>query len=125
MDASSSSPLAGNVSIEKIQTMLKAKDDTSRFVGLAMLKSVLDNSEELRGDENTAATLWESIPSKFLDRLIRTGSRQDSSKKETHDILDLAVSVIHTFSILLPESKTKHGRMVDRIPQLVACLLQW
>lgn len=123
MDASSSGPLAGNVSIEKIQTLLKAKDDTSRFVGLAMLKSVLDNSEALRGDENAVATLWESIPSKFLDRLIRTGSRQDSSKKETHDMLDLAVSVLHIFSTLLPDSRRKDGRMVDRIPQLLACLL--
>ncbi|KAK0623118.1 Neurochondrin-domain-containing protein [Immersiella caudata] len=123
MDTSASSTQIEGVSIEKIETLLKAKDDSSRFVGLALLKSVLDNSEELRSNEDAVVRLWESIPSKFLDRLIRTGTRKDSSKKGSHDMLDLAVYVIHTFCALLPERKLKEGRVVDRIPQLVACLL--
>jgi len=125
MDSSSTSNPSENVSIEKIQSLLKTKDDTSRFVGLALLKSVLDNSQELRGNEDVVVTLWKSIPSKFLDRLIRTGSREDSSRKENYDMLDMAVSVLHTFSSMLPESVRRDGRMVDRIPQLVACLLHW
>ena len=112
-------PSEQDASIAKIQTLLKAKDDTSRFVGLALLKSVLDNSQSVREDENFIVTLWESIPSKFLDRLIRTGSRRDMS------MLDLAVSVLHIFSSLLPETARKGDRLVGRIPQLVSCLLQW
>lgn len=112
-------------SIQKIQTLLSAKDDTSRFVGLALLKSVLDNSQELRENKDTVTALWESISPNFLDRLIRTGSRSDSTRKDGSDMLDLAVSVLHTFVALLPEEKRQDGRITNRIPQLVACLLHW
>jgi hypothetical protein len=115
-------------SIQKIQELLAAKDDTSRFVGLALLKSVLDNTPELRNDEEAIVSLWESIPAKFLDRLIKTGSKQksaDTRRKASNDMLDLAVSVLHTFAALLPETAKKSPKLVDRIPQLVACLLQW
>ncbi|KAK3296154.1 Neurochondrin-domain-containing protein [Chaetomium fimeti] len=115
-------------SIQKIQELLGAKDDTSRFVGLALLKSVLDNTAELRNDEEAIVSLWESIPPKFLDRLIKTGSKQtpssDTRRKDSNDMLDLAVSVLHTFASLLPETAKNGPKLVDRIPQLVACLLQ-
>lgn len=110
-------------SLQKIQTLLSAKDDTSRFVGLALLKSVLDNTPELRANEDGIASLWNSIPRKFLDRLIRTGSKQQA--KGTNDMLDLAVSVLHTFTVLLPEKSKQESKLVNRIPQLVACLLYW
>ncbi|KAK5652504.1 hypothetical protein OQA88_10409 [Cercophora sp. LCS_1] len=118
-----SSPAEQANSVPKIQALLSAKDDTSRFVGLALLKSVLDNSREIRENEETVTTLWESISPKFLDRLIRTGSRNDSARKNGNDMLDLAISVLHTFAALLPEEKKEDGRMINRIPQLVACLL--
>ncbi|KAK4650731.1 hypothetical protein QC762_710140 [Podospora pseudocomata] len=108
-------------SLKKIQTLLSAKDDTSRFVGLALLKSVLDNTPELRANEDGIASLWNSIPRKFLDRLIRTGSKQQA--KGTNDMLDLAVSVLHTFTVLLPEKSKQESKLINRIPQLVACLL--
>lgn len=114
--------------IQKIQTLLRAKDDTSRFVGLALLKSVLDNTPELRNDEEAIVSLWESIPPKFIERLIRTGSKQkapDSSRKNSSDMLDLAISVLHTFATLLPENARQSPKLLDRIPQLVACLLYW
>ncbi len=120
-------------SVPKIQALLGAKDDTSRFVGLALLKSVLDNTPEVRDNEENIVALWESIPPKFLDRLIRTGSKQtpssapdaSSPRKNSNDMLDLAVSVLHTFAALLPEKARQNPRLLDRIPQLVACLLQW
>lgn len=123
-------------SVDKIQTLLRAKDDTSRFVGLALLKSVLDNTPELRSNEEAIVSLWESIPPKFLERLIRTGSKQktggDSSMSDAphkdakpNDMLDLAVSVLHTFAALLPENARQSPKLLDRIPQLVACLLHW
>lgn len=116
-------------SVQKIQTLLGAKDDTSRFVGLALLKSVLDNTPELRSNEEAIVGLWESIPPKFLDRLIRTGSKQTPSgapsRKDSNDMLDLAVSVLHTFAVLLPDNARQNYRLLGRIPQLVACLLHW
>lgn len=116
--------------IQNAQTLLRAKDDTSRFVGLALLKSVLDNSEELRNNQEAVRGLWKSVPSKFLDRLIKTGSRQQSQSegggnKNARDMLDLAVAIIHTFAALVPEENKRDSRFTERIPHLVACLLNW
>ncbi|RSM04679.1 hypothetical protein CEP52_006652 [Fusarium oligoseptatum] len=107
--------------IAKIKTLLKAKDDTQRFVGLALLKSVLDGSEELRQDEETVHSLWSSLSPKFLDRLLRTGSKP--SNKNAKEMLDLVVSVLHIFSILLPEQAKSDARFIDRTPLLVAAIL--
>ncbi|OLN81786.1 Uncharacterized protein C16C4.02c [Colletotrichum chlorophyti] len=111
-------------SLAQIQAMLKAKDDTSRFVGLALLRSLLDNSEGLRDDVETVSGLWTSISPKFIDRLIRTGSASSSAQKDTKDMLDLAVSVVHTFASLLPEQGKRDKRLVGRLPLLVSGLLQ-
>lgn len=107
--------------IAKIKTLLKAKDDTQRFVGLALLKSVLDGSEELRQDEKTVHSLWSSLSPKFLDRLLRTGSKP--SNKNAKEMLDLVVSVLHIFSILLPDQAKSDSRFIDRSPLLVAAIL--
>ena len=120
-----SEPLAElSSSVQKIETLLKTKDDTSRFVGLALLKSVLDNSKALRDDQDLILRLWESIPPKFIDRLLRTGQQgQSSSRKNAKDMLDLAVSVLHTFTALVPVEK-RDDKFVGRIPRLVASLVQ-
>lgn len=110
-----------NASIAQVQTLLKAKDDTQRFVGLALLKSVLDNTPNLREDEHVIETLWSSTSAKFLDRLLRTGSKP--SGKDTKEMLTLAVSVLHTFAALLPESAVADRKFTDRIPALVGAIL--
>lgn len=117
-------------SVQKVQTLLSAKDDTSRFVGLALLKSVLDNTPELRNDEQAISALWASIPPKFLARLIKSGIGQqkqqsDESQKGSNDMLDLSVAVLHTFAALLPEDAKQDPKLIDRIPQLVTCLVHW
>lgn len=109
------------VTVQKIQELLKTKNDTSRFVGLALLKSVLDNSQQLREDESTITGLWQSVSPKFLDRLLRSGARQSS--KDAKDMIDIAVAVLHTFSTLLPESVRTQSSIVDRIPALVSVVL--
>ncbi|KAK0385817.1 hypothetical protein NLU13_6994 [Sarocladium strictum] len=109
-------------SLEKIKTLLKAKDDTQRFVGLALLKSVLDNTSSLREEHNGAIQeLWASIPVKFLDRLLRTGS--NPSNPNAKDMLDLSISVLHTFAALLPDEARSRARMTERIPLLVSSAL--
>ncbi len=111
-------------SIQKIQTLLKTKDDTSRFVGLALLKSVLDNSETLRNDESLILSLWGSIPPKFIDRLLKTGQQgEGASRKNAKDMLDLAVTVLHTFTALVPVQR-QDEKFVGRIPRLVSSLVQ-
>lgn len=107
--------------IAKIQTLLQAQDDTQRFVGLALLKSVLDNSPELQTNHEVLQRLWDSLPAKFIDRLLRTGS--NPSKKDSKEMLDLAVSVLHTFVALLPEEAWSQPKFTDRIPRLVGAVL--
>ncbi|KLO88409.1 uncharacterized protein LW93_5581 [Fusarium fujikuroi] len=107
--------------VNKIQSLLKAKDDTQRFVGLALLKSLLDSSEQLRQDEKTVQGLWSSLSPKFLDRLLRTGSKP--STQNSKEMLDLAVSILYIFSILLPDQAKSDAKFIDRIPLLVNAVL--
>lgn len=114
-----------SISLEQIQALLKTKDDTARFTGLALLKSVLDNSQEIRENEETIVQLWSSISPKFLDRLIRTGTKNRSeSGKDTKEMLSLAVSVIHTFTSLLSDQSKREERLVSRIPPLMNAILK-
>ncbi|KAI8958796.1 DUF1941-domain-containing protein [Daldinia sp. FL1419] len=110
-------------SIEKIQQLLKAKDDTSRFVGLALLKSVLDNSPELQSEKEVIISLWDSISPKFIDRLLRTGSHSSSEQKNSKDMLDLAIAVVHTFAVLLPDDAKQDAKLLGRIPRLAKAVL--
>lgn len=116
--------IANTASVEKIVQLLKAKDDTSRFVGLALLKSTLDTSEELRGDEAAVTALWASISPRFLDRLLRTGSKPGTKQTDAKEMLDLAAHVIYTFTILLPDAQKSDSNLLGRVPLLVNAILQ-
>lgn len=119
--APASSAQQDEASIARIQTLLQSQDDTQRFVGLALLKSVLDNSPEIRQNHEALQALWDSIPAKFLDRLLRTGS--NPSRPESREMLDLAVSVLHTFVALLPAEAISQPKFTERIPRLVNAAL--
>ncbi len=108
---------------EKMQGLLKAKDDTSRFVGLALLKAVLDNGQLVQ-DPQRLRILWEALSPKFLDRLLRAHQSEKVSKADSKDMVDLAVAVLHTFSILLPEESRKEVRLTGRTAPLVKALVQ-
>ncbi|KEY69418.1 hypothetical protein S7711_05732 [Stachybotrys chartarum IBT 7711] len=109
-------------SVDRIKALLEAKDDTQRFVGLALLKTVLDNSQDLRQDIPALQALWHSLSPKFLDRLLMTGP--SPSNQNARDMLDLAVSVLHTFANLLPDQDRDQPKFIERLPKLVAAVLQ-
>ena len=110
--------------LEQIKGLLKAKDDTSRFVGLALLKSVLDTQAQLREDVALVSSLWESISPKFLARLLRSSKNEKTTNDEARNMVDIAVGVLHIFAILLPEESREDRRFVERIGGLVNCLLE-
>lgn len=115
---------APSLSLSQIQTLLKAKDDTSRFTGLALLKSVLDNSQDIRQDGETVVQLWSSISPRFLDRLIKTGAKSRlESGKNGREMLSLAVSVIHAFANLLPDGTIREESFVGRVAPLMGAIL--
>jgi hypothetical protein len=107
---------------QKIQDLLKARDDTSRFVGLALLKTVLDNGQLLE-DSERLRVLWESLSPKFLDRLLRAQQNEKVNEVEARNMVDLAVAILHTFTILLPEDSKKEKRLTGRTAPLVKALL--
>jgi hypothetical protein len=110
--------------LEHIRGLLSANDDTSRFVGLALLKSVLDNQPLLRENVSQVTALWEAISPKFLDRLLRAGQNQKVTKEETRNMVDIAVAVLHTFTSLLPAEIRDTKRLVGRSSALVHALVE-
>lgn len=112
-----------SATFEKMQDLLKAKDDTSRFVGLALLKTVLDNGQLVQNSQRLRI-LWEALSPKFLDRLLRAHQNEKISNADSKDMVDLAVAVLHTFSILLPEESRKDKRLTGRTAPLVKALIQ-
>ncbi|KAH8591749.1 Neurochondrin-domain-containing protein [Bisporella sp. PMI_857] len=113
-----------DTAFERMQTFLKAKDDTSRFVGLALLKSVLDNDGQLVHNADRVRIIWESLSPKFFDRLLRAHGNDKLKKSDAQDMVDLAVSVLHTFSIILPEASKKEKRLTGRTHPLVKALVE-
>ncbi|RDL34319.1 Uncharacterized protein BP5553_07447 [Venustampulla echinocandica] len=112
-----------SAAFEKMQELLKTKNDTSRFVGLALLKSVLDNGQLVQ-DPEKLRVLWEAMSPKFLDRLLQAQENEKISKIEAKEMVDLAVAVIHTFSKLLPQDALKERRLTGRIDPLVKALIR-
>ena len=90
-------------SLDKSLALLQANDDTSRFVGLALLKSMLDNHEELRSSKDIVARCWKAIPASFLDRLLKARPNAKRSKEEAQNMISLAVAIVHAFLTLLPQ----------------------
>jgi hypothetical protein len=46
------------------------------------------------------------------------------NKAESKDMVDLAVAVLHTFTILLPEDSRKQNRLIGRTSPLVKAVVQ-
>ena len=109
--------------MEKMKNLLQAKDDTSRFVGLALLKTVLDNGQLIQDPEGLQI-LWEAMSPKFLDRLLRAHQSEKVNKGGSKDMVDLAVAILHTFTILLPEGSRTQKRMIGRMGPLVKAVVQ-
>ena len=109
--------------LETMQNHLKAKDDTSRFVGLALLKSALDNGQFTNNPERLPG-LWEAVPPKFLDRLLDGRRNEKIKKAEAQNMVDLAVSILHTFTVLLPERTRRERSLIRRVEPLVKALVE-
>lgn len=123
-DTSSQAQLGAYVSIDKALTLLTAHDDTSKFVGLALLKSLLDNHEELRNDSNLISKCWAAVSAKFLDRLLRASQNPgNKSQAEARSMTDLAVAVIHSFTLLLSTAAPQNEKLVERTSGIVLALI--
>lgn len=133
-------PSVESQTVTQCLTYLREKDDTARFVGLAMLASILKNVK----DRTIIRHCWDAINLKFLDRLLKArmslyfhhlnvhpanlGEISDSGRKnppeQAKDMTDLAIHVIHAFSLLLP-APAENSSLVGRAPGLIAALKHW
>ena len=113
--------------LEKALEFLKAKDDTSRFVGLALLKPLLEqelsqqSSTEEEGTRALIERCWRAIPVKFLDRLLRAKPEGKKTGDEAGSMVALAVAVLHAF-LTIVEAPEKDDRFVGRVPLLMSAL---
>ena len=114
--------------LEKALEFLKAKDDTSRFVGLALLKPLLEqelsqqNGTEEEGTRALIDQCWRAIPVKFLDRLLRAKPEEGKkTRDEASSMVGLAVAVLHAF-LTIVETPEKDDRFVGRVPLLMSAL---
>lgn len=123
-------PLAVNALAKDLETaleFLKAKDDTSRFIGLALLKPVLEqelskqSGTEEEGIRAVIEQCWCAIPVKFLDRLLKAKPEGKRTKQEAGSMVGLAVAVLHAFMTIL-EAPEKDNRFVGRVPLLMSAL---
>lgn len=113
--------------LEKALDLLRAKDDTSRFVGLALLKPVLEQELSQQGgteEEGTRTVIeqcWRAIPVKFLDRLLKTKLESKRTSEEVGSMVGLAVAVLHAFMTIM-DAPEKDDRFVGRVPLLMSVL---
>lgn len=113
--------------LEAALTLLQKNDDTSRFVGLALLKPVLEQELNTRNnstkDDRPALVqrCWGVIPVNFIDRLLKARANEKRSKDEANNMVGLAVAVLHAFMTLLDSPETDENFM-GRVPLLRSTL---
>ena len=110
--------------LEQPLALLRSGDDTHKFVGLVLLRSILDNKQSLRDDPTIIAKCWAAISPRFLDALLRATETEGRSKLEARSMVELAVAIIHVFVALLPTESREGRKMVGRTLGLVAALLE-
>ncbi|KAI9731584.1 MAG: hypothetical protein M1834_004705 [Cirrosporium novae-zelandiae] len=110
--------------IDEACKLLQTKDDTSRFVGLALMRSILDTRQELQHDQETILRCWEAIPAKFLSRLLKAKENDKKSKEEASSMVELAVAILHAFIVLLPSERKEDEKFLGRIQGLMAVLVR-
>ncbi|EFX03289.1 hypothetical protein CMQ_3218 [Grosmannia clavigera kw1407] len=114
-----------DAAVARIEQLMRTRDDTTRFVGLALLKAVLDEGGEASETEEIGPEklqrLWEALPARFLDRLLRATQASPSRPDAAH-MRDLAVAVLHAFAVRLSDDAVDEAKMVDRIPMVVSAM---
>lgn len=113
VDAEEGQPKDPLKALEQTLSLIKAKDDTSRFAGLFLLRSLLDSNEKLRDDPEVVSKCWDAISSKFLIRLLKTEAKGKRSEEEAKSLVELAISIIRVFVNLLPPEELESEKIGD------------
>ena len=107
-------------SLDSVLALFKAGDDTSNFVAISLLKSILDDRQDLREDKTTITKCWNAIPPRFLGRLLKAKPTEKKTKEEVQSMVGLAVAVIHAFVNLLPREVIEDPKFISHADELIA-----
>jgi hypothetical protein len=108
--------------LTQVITLLKAKDDTSRFVGLSLLQSLLDSQKDLREDPQVILQSWRAIPKSFLLRLLETAPSKKIGVDDVRNMKQLAVAVIHSYANMLSAEELGSKAMAEACGPLILSL---
>lgn len=104
-------------------TLLSSKDDTSRLMGLAMLKSILNNQIIIQENSEILKECWDAISAKFLDQLLKPATRKEQDEDSSRNTIELAVAIVHAFLVLLPDYVKSSKKAIGRISGLIGALI--
>lgn len=116
-------PSTMRVSLEQVLSYLKKKDDTSRFLGLTLLRPLVDN-ETFRSNPDSISECWTALSTSYLRRLLRAEQNEQRSQAESRLLVDLAVGVLHAFSQLLPQEALESDKMISMSEGLIHSLIE-
>lgn len=110
--------------LDQVLALLKSRNDTNRFVALALLKSILDNKVDFQKDSEIIMRCWAAIPASFLEGLLRAPLVKGRSKEESQHMVELAIAVLHAFIVLLPDHIKNDAKCLGRLGG-IATALDW
>ncbi|KAJ1881252.1 hypothetical protein H4R99_001583 [Coemansia sp. RSA 1722] len=93
------------------QLLSSQSTDDEKLAGLLLLPRIIDAQ-----DGDSLALVFESMDSRFLERLLRTGIKQHLKNQDDSPMLGIAAYVIDVFAS--HQKIAQHPRMLDRIPTL-------
>ncbi|KAI5849043.1 Neurochondrin-domain-containing protein [Tricharina praecox] len=108
----------GEELISQCVSLLSKNDDTSRFVGLAMVLSISNHVVDPTSVFQRCAA---ALKPTFLDRLLKAGTTKQKSPEEATQMVELAVNIINAFATSLPDAGN-NPFLVDRTPALIAVI---
>ena len=103
--------------LDKILQLLQSRDDTTKFMGLALLRGALkmiDNEDKQASFAAIAPGCWDAIPSTFLDRLFNQFTKMTEGNTDAKAMFELAVGITHAFVCMLSVSKRR--RFITLLP---------
>ncbi|KAG4305995.1 hypothetical protein PORY_000905 [Pneumocystis oryctolagi] len=98
-------------------SLMKSKEDTPKFVALAMLPSILSKTPLC------AIDYWKALDFQWIDRLLKAGPEESSCEKEQDIYMEyrtLALNILLSFASFPELSQDRN--MIERIPSLVSIL---
>lgn len=113
--------MSSDTSLGQILSLLKEKNNTSRFVALALIRSWIDTNHDSQKNIPTLLQIWRAIPKSFLLRLLKAQPPK-SKEDDSRSMNSLAVAVIHTFANLLPAEQLENENFAVFCDSLIDAL---